>query len=344
MFENKERTSIEELGEFGLIDHLTQHAPKGNADTLIGIGDDAAVLKYSDKCILLTTDMLVEQVHFDLRYTPLKHLGYKAIVSNLSDVYAMNGTPHHVTVSVALSSKFTLEAIEEVYAGIYAACSQYNIELIGGDTTSSQKGLMISVTAVGTCEEEEVVRRSGAKEGDLLCVTGDLGGAYMGLQLLEREKRVFLEHPEMQPDIEKHDYIVSRQLRPEARKDVIEFMREQKITPSSMIDISDGLSSEIFHLSKHSGVSFAVHEDKLPIDQGTYDMAREFGIDPTTAALNGGEDYELLFTLDQKYYDLIKGSMDITVIGYARPLSQKNQLITKQNNVHDLVAQGWQSV
>jgi len=344
MFENKERTSIEELGEFGLIDHLAEHAPTGNANTIIGIGDDAAVLKYGDRCVLVSTDMLVEQVHFDLMYTPLKHLGYKAIVSNLSDVYAMNGTPHHVTVSVALSSKFTLEAVEEIYAGIYAACREYSVELIGGDTTSSLKGLMISVTAVGTAKEEEIVRRSGAKEGDLLCVSGDLGGAYMGLQLLEREKRVYLDHPDMQPDLEKHDYIVSRQLRPEARKDVIELLKEKEIIPTSMIDISDGLSSEIMHLSKHSGVAFAVHEDKLPIDQGTYNVAVEFGIDPTTAALNGGEDYELLFTLDQKHYDKIKGSMDITVIGYARALEMKNQLITKQKNIHDLVAQGWKSV
>jgi len=343
MFENKERTSLEELGEFGLIDHLAQYAPTDSPSTLLGIGDDAAVIKSEDQtsATILTTDFLVESVHFDLAYTPLKHLGYKAVMANLSDVYAMNGIPSQITVSIALSSKFTLEAIEELYAGIYAACNEYNVDVVGGDTTSSLKGLIISITAIGRCDPDKITKRSGAKEGDLLCVSGDLGGAYMGLQLLEREKRVFIEHPEMQPDLEMHDYIVGRQLKPAARKDVIDFFAENGIIPTSMIDVSDGLSSEIFHLSKHSKVSFAVHEDKLPIDQGTYDLAVEFGIDPTTAALNGGEDYELLFTLDQKDFDKIKGSLDISVIGYAREIHHKNQLISKQGNIHDLIAQGW---
>jgi len=346
MFENKERTSLEELGEFGLIDHLAQYAPSHSASTSYGIGDDAAVIKQSveGNSTLVTTDFLIESVHFDLAYTPLKHLGFKAVVANISDIYAMNGKPEQITVSVALSSKFSLEAIEELYAGIYLACDEYKVDLVGGDTTSSTKGLIISITAIGTVKDDRIVFRKGAKAGDLVCVSGDLGGAYMGLQLLEREKRIFLEHPEMQPDLELHDYIVGRQLKPNARKDIIEYFEAEKILPTSMIDISDGLSSELFHLSKHSNVSFAIHEEKLPIDQGTYDMAVEFGIDPATAALNGGEDYELLFTLDQKEFEKIKTSFDISIIGYAREAQHKNQLISKQGNVHDLIAQGWKAI
>lgn len=343
MFENIDKTSLEELGEFGLIDHLARHAQSVNPETVLGIGDDAAVLNFDGKHILLSTDMLIEQVHFDLVYTPLKHLGYKAIVTNLSDIYAMNGRPTHIAVSMAISSKYSLDAIEELYAGMYLACERYGVDLVGGDTSSSHRGMYLSISVVGTVEADRIVYRSGAKEGQLLCVTGDLGAAYMGLQVLEREKRIYLEHPEMQPDLELHAYIVGRQLRPEARKDVIDFLKDESIVPSSMIDISDGLSSEIFHLSKQSGVSFVVYEDKLPIDQDAYQLAIDFGIDPLTAMLNGGEDYELLFTLDQSHFDKIKNNPDITVIGYARELSMRNQVISKSGNAHDLMAQGWQN-
>ncbi|MCB9245261.1 MAG: thiamine-phosphate kinase [Flavobacteriales bacterium] len=344
MFENIERTSLEELGEFGLIDHLGRHARQVNSATVKGIGDDAAVVQVDGRYMLLSTDMLIEQVHFDLVYTPLKHLGYKAVVVNLSDIYAMNGTPTQITVSMALSSKFTLDAVEELYAGINLACEKYGVDLVGGDTSSSHRGLYLSLSALGTVDPDKVVYRSGAKPGELLCVTGDLGGAYMGLQVLEREKRVFLEHPEMQPDLETHAYIVGRQLRPEARKDIVEFFAQNGIVPGSMIDVSDGLSSEILHLSKHSGVDFVIYEDKLPIDQDAYQLAIDFGIDPLTAMLNGGEDYELLFTLDQKYFDLVKNNPDITVIGYARESGMHNQVISKSGNAHDLIAQGWKAL
>lgn len=342
MFENKEKTSIDDLGEFGLIDHLAQYAPQNNPKTFLGIGDDAAAIKIGDQYQLISTDMLVEQVHFDLMYTPLKHLGYKAVTSNLSDIYAMNGTPHQITVSMAISSKYTLEAIEELYAGIYMACEKYEIDVVGGDTSSNQKGMVLSITAIGSVMENQLVQRKGAKEGDLLCVSGDLGGAYMGLQLLEREKRVFIESPEMQPELDGHDYIVARQLKPEARRDIIDILRQADILPTSMIDISDGLSSEVFHLSKHSGLTFAIYEEKLPIDQDTFNMAVEFGIDPTTCALNGGEDYELLFTIDQKDYEKLKNDLDISVIGYAK-LGGKNELISKQGLHHELQAQGWKA-
>jgi len=344
MFENRDKTDIAELGEFGLIEHLAKAFPIKLSTTIKGIGDDAAQIENGENHLVISTDLLVENVHFDLMYTPLKHLGYKVVVANLSDICAMNVIPTQLTVSIAFSSKYTLEAIEELYVGIQLACEKYKVDLVGGDTSTIAQGLVISGTAIGFGKADKIVARKGAKEGDLLCVTGDLGGAYMGLQLLEREKRVFLDNPEMQPDLKNHDYIVSRQLKPEARIDVIGLLSELKIVPTSMIDISDGLASETFHLSKASDVAFAIHEDKLPIDQDTYNMAVEFGIDATTAAMNGGEDYELLFTVDQKHFELIQKESDISIIGYVREKSMKNQMISKQGNPYDLVAQGWKHV
>lgn len=342
MFENKETTNIEELGEFGLIKHLTNAISFENDQTLIGAGDDAALIDPKGDEVLVSTDLLVENVHFDMMYTPLKHLGYKAAVVNFSDICAMNAIPSQFTISMAFSSKYTLEAIEELYAGVLLACKKYGVNVVGGDTCTIPNGLVLSGTAIGFSAANKVVRRSGAKAGDLLCVSGDLGGAYMGLQLLEREKRVFLEQKDMQPDLKNHDYIVGRQLKPEARIDIVKSLKEMDIMPTSMMDISDGLSSEIFHLSEASKVDFTVFEDKLPIDQDTFNMAVEFGIDPTTAALNGGEDYELLFTIDQKDYEKIKTNPDISVIGHAKEAGMKNELMSKQGNTYELIAQGWQ--
>lgn len=342
MFENKETTNIEELGEFGLIKHLTNAITLETDQTLIGAGDDAALIDSKGKSVLVSTDCLVENVHFDMMYTPLKHLGYKAAVVNFSDICAMNALPQQLTLAMAFSSKYTLEAIEELYSGVLIACKKYGVDLIGGDTCTIPNGLVLTGTALGFTDEKNVVKRSGAKPGDLLCVSGDLGGAYMGLQLLEREKRVFLEQKDMQPDLKNHDYIVGRQLKPEARVDVVKMLKELNITPTSMMDISDGLSSEIFHLSEASKVDFTVFEEKLPIDQDTFNMAVEFGIDPTTAALNGGEDYELLFTVSQADYDKIKGNLDISIIGHAKESGMKNELVSKQGNHYELKAQGWQ--
>ncbi len=340
MFENKEKTDISKLGEFGLIDHLTQNFSISNSSTKIGVGDDAASIE-SNGQVLISTDMYVENVDFDLVYSPLMHIGYKTISSSISDLCAMNGTAEQVLVSIALSSKYSLEAVEEIYKGIKAACDKYAVDLIGGDTSSSVTGLVISVTVIGKAQGE-IVKRSGAKEGELLCVTGDLGGAYMGLQLLEREKKVFLEQSNMQPDLSGKDYIIGRQLRPEARKDIIEMFADLGETPSSMIDISDGLASEIFHICKHSEVGVKLYEEKLPIDQQTYDTALEFDLNPTMCALNGGEDYELLFTLPQTAYDKIKNNPDISVIGYITAAHEGKELITKSGNVVPIEAQGWQ--
>ena len=326
----------------GLIKHLTSEVKLNAAETVLGPGDDAAVLNPGKSQVVVSTDLLVEGVHFDMMYTPLKHLGYKAAVANFSDICAMNATPKQLTISIAFSSKYTLEAIEELYSGIYLACEKYKVDLIGGDTSTIHAGLVISGTAIGYAAPKDIVKRSGAKPGDLLCVTGDLGGAYMGLQLLEREKRVFLENKDMKPDLGNHDYIVGRQLKPEARLDVIEHLKKLGVKPTSMMDISDGLSSELFHLSEASGVDFNVFEEKMPIDQDTFNMAVEFGIDPATAALNGGEDYELVFTVAQEDYDKLKNHLDITIIGHAKEKGMKNQLISKQGNYHDLQAQGWQ--
>src|SRR3569833_2183470 len=294
MFENSEKTNIESFGEFGLIDHLTKQVQLKQESSLKGVGDDAAVIDFAGKKALVSTDMLLEGNHFDLAYTPLKHLGYKAIQVNLSDIYAMNGTAAQVTVSIGISSKFPLEAVEELYKGIYLACEKYEIDLIGGDTTSSFQGLVISVTVLGYADEKDIVYRNGAEEGDLICVSGDVGGAYVGLQLLEREKLVYLENPNIQPDLEGRDYIVDRQLKPEARKDVIQILKDIGVKPTSMIDISDGLASELLHISSQSDKGCNIYVEKIPIDPMTYETAREFNLDPTVCALSGGEDYELL--------------------------------------------------
>lgn len=316
VFENKDRTEIKDLGEFGLIDHLTKNIQLHNKSTEKGIGDDAAILDFSGMKTLVSTDMLLEGIHFDLAYTPLKHLGYKAVQVNLSDIYAMNGIATQVTISLGLSSKFPLEAVEELYEGILLACSKYQVDIVGGDTTSSKQGLVISVTSIGYAEAAEITYRNNAREGDLICVSGDLGAAYMGLQLLEREKRIFLENPKIQPDLEGKDYIIERQLKPEARKDIVELLKSLNIQPTAMIDVSDGLSSEIIHICTQSQKGCMLYEEKIPIDPMTYNTAREFNLDPTVCALSGGEDYELLFTVNQSAYESIKNNMDISIIGH----------------------------
>jgi thiamine-monophosphate kinase len=341
MFENSERTSIEALGEFGLIDHLTNRIKIKQQGTKKGIGDDAAVIDFEGKKALISTDMLLEGIHFDLAYTPLKHLGYKSVQVNLSDIYAMNGTATQVTVSIGISSKFPLEAIEELYEGIYLACEKYNVDLVGGDTTSSRQGLVISVTSIGYADEKDITYRNTANDGDLICVSGDLGGAYVGLQLLEREKLVYIENPNVQPDLEGKDYIVERQLKPEARKDIVELLKDLKIKPSAMIDISDGLASEILHICKQSNKGCNIYEDKIPLDPMTYETAREFNLDPTVCALSGGEDYELLFTIKQADYEKIKLMMDISVIGHITEPSAGCNLVTRSGKVHTITAQGW---
>jgi len=344
MFENKGRTEIEQLGEFGLIDHLTKHFKISNRSTVKGIGDDAAVLSFENRKTLISTDLLLEGIHFDLAYTPLKHLGYKAVQVNLSDIYAMNGIASQITVSIGLSSKFPLEAVEELYQGIHIACDKYGIDLIGGDTTSSKQGLVISVSSIGYADEQDICYRNGAQEGDLLCVSGDLGAAYVGLQLLEREKSIFLENPNIQPDLEGKDYIVERQLKPESRRDIVESLKLIKVKPTSMIDVSDGLASEILHICKQSDKGCNLYEEKIPIDPMTYQTARDFGLDPTVCALNGGEDYELLFTIRQSDYEKIKFNPDISVIGHITEASAGCNLISKSTIVHPIKAQGWNSL
>ncbi len=341
MFENEERTNIESLGEFGLIDYLTKNIKLTQPSTIKGVGDDAAVLNFENKKVLISTDMLLEGIHFDLAYTPLKHLGYKSIQVNLSDIYAMNGIASQVTVSIGMSSKFPLEAVEEFYEGVYLACEKYNVDLIGGDTSASKQGLVISVTSIGYADEKDVVYRNGAEEGDLICVSGDLGGAYTGLQLLEREKLIYLENPNIQPDLEGKDYIVERQLKPEARKDIIDLLKEIEVKPTAMIDVSDGLASELLHICRQSNKGCSLYEEKIPLDPMTFETAREFNLDPTVCALSGGEDYELLFTVKQADYDKIKFKMDITIIGYITEPSAGCNLVTKAGNVHALTAQGW---
>jgi thiamine-monophosphate kinase len=341
MFENEERTNIEKLGEFGLINHLTKNIKLTQTSSIKGVGDDAAVLDFAGKKALISTDMLLEGIHFDLAYTPLKHLGYKAVQVNLSDIYAMNGTATQITISIGMSSKFPLEAIEELYEGIYLACANYNVDLIGGDTSASKQGLVISVTSIGYADEKDIVYRNGAEEGDLICVSGDLGGAYTGLQLLEREKLVYMENPNIQPDLEGKDYIVERQLKPEARKDIIDLLQDMQVKPTAMIDVSDGLASELLHICKQSNKGCKLYEEKIPIDPMTYETAREFNLDPTVCALSGGEDYELLFTVKQADYDKIKFKLDFTIIGYITEPNAGCNLITKSGNMHELKAQGW---
>ena len=341
MSKQTNQTAISELGEFGLIDRLTKKIVLQNSSTVKGVGDDAAVLDFKGKEILVSSDLLTEGIHFNLMYVPLKHLGYKAFTGNLSDIYAMNGTPLQITVNIALSGKFSVEAVEEIYSGIYLACEKYSVDLVGGDTTSSLTGLTISITAIGEVEKGKAVYRSGAKPNDLLCVSGDLGAAYMGLQLLERENEVFKVNKRMQPKLDGYDYILERQLKPEARKDIVEAFKNIGISPTSMIDISDGLSSEIMHICKNSGVGCRVYEDKIPLDFQTKKMAGELSINPLVAALNGGEDYELLFTIPLADYDKIKTDPDFTVIGHITPASEGINLITNAGSAIQLEAQGW---
>lgn len=338
------RTEISSLGEFGLIDHLTQNNETRHASTLVSIGDDAAVLDHLGKQIVVTTDLLIEGVHFDLTYTPLTHLGYKSVVVNLSDVYAMNATPTQITMSIAISNRFSLEALEEFYEGVYAACEKYNVDLVGGDTTSSAKGFVISVTAIGEVNADQFVKRDGAHKGDLICVSGDLGAAYLGLLLMEREKKIFLESPSVQPDLENQDYILRRLLKPEARKDIIEFFDEAGILPTAMMDISDGLSSELLHICRQSGVGCVIYEDKIPIAEESRNFAFTMQLDPTACALSGGEDYELLFTLKQEDYDKITLNEQISVIGYITEAGEGAHIITRSDNKHALTAQGWNAL
>lgn len=338
------RTEISTLGEFGLINHLTKNFEISNASTIVGVGDDAAVIDHYGKQIVVTTDLLIEGVHFDLMYTPLKHLGYKSVVVNLSDVYAMNATPAQITVSIGVSNRFSLEALNEFYEGIYAACERYNVDLVGGDTSSSQKGFIISVTAIGEVAPDKFVKRSTANKGDLICVSGDLGGAFLGLTLLEREKGIYLENPQIQPDLEGESYIVGRFLKPEARRDIIEYFEEQNIVPTSMMDISDGLSSEVLHISNQSNLGCRLHEDKLPIAEETRLAAFKFGLDPTVCALNGGEDYELIFTAKQDDYDKLVLNDNISIVGYMTELDEGRKLISKGGNVFDITAQGWNAL
>ncbi|HEY3372315.1 MAG TPA: thiamine-phosphate kinase [Prolixibacteraceae bacterium] len=341
MEDTKKQTQLSEIGEFGLIARLTENIQLKNSSTIKGVGDDAAVMSYPDKRIVVTTDLLTEGIHFNLMYCPLKHLGYKAVVVNLSDVYAMNATPRQITVSIAISSKFSIQAVEELYAGIHLACEKYGVDLVGGDTTSSLTGLTISITAIGEGSEDELVYRSGAQVTDLVCVTGDLGGAYMGLQLLERENEVFKVNPNQKPEFEGYDYILERQLKPEARNDIKELLKTLDIKPTSMIDISDGLSSEVIHLCKASKVGISIYEEKIPLDTQTKEFAEELSINPLVAALNGGEDYELLFTVPLSAYDAIKKEFDITIIGHVTPESEGANLITTGGSVIPLQAQGW---
>ena len=340
MNEEEKNIDLKDLGEFGLIERLTKKIKLFNDNTLLGPGDDAAIIN-SSKEILVSSDMLVEGIHFDMAFTPLKHLGYKSVIVNISDIYAMNGIPKQITVGLAISSKYTLEAIEEFYDGILLACEKYKIDVIGGDITSCNNGLTISITAIGEAMKKEIVKRSGAKENDLLITTGDLGGAYMGLNVLQREKEVWKSNPNMQPELDNFNYILERQLKPEARRDVIEFLKKCDVIPTSMIDISDGLASEVFHICTSSNVGCQLYEEKIPIDPQTYQTSMDFNINPTVSALNGGEDYELLFTINQKDYEKIKNDPNLTVIGHITKKSQGINLIGNGDTSTPLQAQGW---
>lgn len=341
MFENKSLTSLETFGEFGLIDRLTKDIQLKNKSTLLGIGDDAAILSESKRVQVVSTDILVEGIHFDMHYCPLKHIGYKAIASNLSDIAAMNARPEQVLVGIAVSSKYSVEAIDELYNGMKLCCERYGVDIVGGDTTSSVNGLFISITIIGYASKEKIVKRSTAKENELICVSGDLGAAYMGLLLLEREKKVFLANPNIQPDFAGYDYILERQLKPEPRLDIVNLLEEKGVLPTSMIDISDGLASDIMHICKASHVGCRLYEDKIPIDTQTYNLAMEFNITPSVAALNGGEDYELLFTIAQSDYEKVKDAFEFSTIGYITPENEGYSLITKDDKLIELKAQGW---
>lgn len=335
------RTEISDLGEFGLIEHLTRNIEIQNVSTILGVGDDAAVIDHYGKQTIITTDLLIEGVHFDLAYTPLKHLGYKSVVVNLSDVYAMNATPTQITVSVGISNRFSLEAIDEFYEGVYAACNKYGVDLVGGDTASSQKGFIISVTAIGEVSPDMFVKRSTAKNGDLLCVSGNLGSAYVGLLFLEREKKIFMESPGVQPDLEGESFVIGKLLKPEARKDIIDFFEEKEIMPTAMLDVSDGLSSEILHLCKDSSLGCVLYEEKIPIAEEMKKAAYKFEIDPTACALSGGEDYELLFTIAQADHDKLVLNEQISVIGYMTDADEGAHILTKGGGKHKITAQGW---
>jgi len=338
---DENRTEIASLGEFGLIEHLTKNNETQQAGTILSVGDDAAVIDQFGRQSVISTDLLLEGIHFDLMYTPLRHLGYKAVAVNLSDIYAMMATPTHITLSVGLSNKFSVEALEEFYEGVYAACSQFNVDLIGGDTSNSKTGFVISVTAIGEVAPDKYVTRSGAKVNDLICVSGDLGAAYLGLQLLEREKRIFLENPGIQPDLENQKYLVGRMLKPEPRADIAEWLQEAGITPTSMIDVSDGLSSEILHICKSSDVGCGLYEEKIPVHADARKMAEEFGVGAIACALSGGEDYELLFTIKQEDYEKVARNNKISIIGHITEKSEGAHLVTTGGNKHKLTAAGW---
>lgn len=340
----QQRTELSELGEFKLIEHLTKNIELKHASSLVGVGDDAAVIDHFGKQTVVTTDLLLEGIHFDLMYMPLKHLGYKSVVVNLSDVYAMNATPTQITMSLGLSNKISVEALDEFYEGVYAACNKYNVDLVGGDTTSSQKGLVISVTAIGEVKPNAFVKRNTAQKGDLLCVSGFLGGAFLGLTILEREKKIYLESPQIQPDLENEDYIVGKLLKPEAKQDIISFFEQKNITPTAMMDVSDGLSSEIMHLATQSNLGCILYEEKIPIHPESKRAALKFSLDPTVCALNGGEDYELLFTIKQEDYNAITTSEEISVIGYMTEIEKGCKIITRGGSEHELFAQGWKGV
>ena len=346
MIEDKtpHRTSLADLGEFGLIDRLTKGFEIHNPSTLKGVGDDAAVMDFKNKRTVVSTDLLIEGVHFDLSYVPLKHLGYKSVVVNVSDIYAMNATATQITVSIAVSNRFPLEALEELYAGIRLACEHYKVDLVGGDTTSSTRGLIISVTAIGEAKASDLVYRNGAQPNDLVVLTGDIGGAYMGLQILEREKAVFQVNPNSQPDIEMYSYILERQLKPEARKDIPPLLKQLGVKPTAMMDVSDGLSSELLHICKQSGVGCRLYEDKIPLDPQVISTCEEFNLDSTTIALSGGEDYELLFTIAQADYDKIKGNPNFTVIGYITDKSEGVNLVTRAGQFIPIIAKGWNAL
>jgi len=345
MFENKDnRTELEQLGEFGLINHLAQNIQLRNSSTVKGIGDDCAVIDRGEHFELVTTDMMLEGIHFDLAYCPLKHLGYKSVMVNLSDIYAMNGKPSQIVVALGLSNRFPLEAIEELYEGMLLACEQHNVDMVGGDTSTSRSGLIVSITAIGSVEKSKIAYRKGAGEHDLICVSGDLGAAYIGLQILNREKKVFLENPNIQPDLSGTDYIIERQLKPEARKDIISELENANVIPTSMIDISDGLASELFHLCTASVMGCRVYEDKIPVDVQTSAIAEEMNINPTVAALNGGEDYELLFTIRQSDFEKVKNIKGITFIGHITAESAGLALVDKSDHETPLKAQGWDGI
>jgi thiamine-monophosphate kinase len=338
---SEQRTEIGSLGEFGLIEHLTKNIELKNASSILGVGDDAAVIDHFGKQTVITTDLLVEGIHFDLIYTPLKHLGYKSVIVNLSDIYAMNAVPTQIVLSLGISNKFSVEALDEFYEGVYAACEKYDVDLVGGDTTSSQKGFIISVTAIGEVAPDKYVKRSTAQKGDLLCVSGDLGGAYAGLLFLEREKQIFLESPAVQPDLEGETYVIGRMLKPEARKDIIEFFEQNQIVPTAMMDISDGLSSEVLHICKQSNLGCVLYEEKIPIHEEMKKAVYKFEMDPTACALSGGEDYELLFTIPQTEYEKLVLNEQISVIGYMTEPEKGSHIITRGGNKYPITAQGW---